>query len=367
MKALFVLPLLLAGLIPGRTNAAVLCVDPAALPTCFPTIQQAIDAAAPRDEIQIAAGTYEEILTIPPRSVLRLRGDGVQNTIVHSTPAAPTEPALLVQGRGTRIELSDLTLSTDLPHEGLVIVDGARAHLSRTAIKSAEVGVLVRRRARVTVEESTLAGNNSGMDIVFGSAVVRRSTIGPNAGVGILLGSFRLDGVPERLLVEDSTITGNITELNGGGIDARGQVCSITIRRSTITDNRGKLAGGINIDSCNTRIGSSIIAGNTVIEPFGEPDCREGGAQVRSLGFNLLGQADADECFDGGTVDPALVGVDAMLEPLADNGGPTKTHAISPASLAAGAIGIPKLCRPQDQRGEVRTPGPCDLGAFELP
>ena len=56
-----------------------------------------------------------------------------------------------------------------------------------------------------------------------------------------------------------------------------------------------------------------------------------------------------------------------MLDMLADNGGPTQTHALlagSPAIgagtctlIAGGALDV-------DQRGEARVP-PCDIGAFE--
>ena len=55
---------------------------------------------------------------------------------------------------------------------------------------------------------------------------------------------------------------------------------------------------------------------------------------------------------------------DPGLEPLADNGGPTMTHALvstSPArDTAANAV-----CPAIDQRGVARIDGLCDVGAFE--
>jgi hypothetical protein len=57
-----------------------------------------------------------------------------------------------------------------------------------------------------------------------------------------------------------------------------------------------------------------------------------------------------------------LTGIDPLLGPLADNGGPTMTHALlksSPAVDAAGP-GAP----PMDQRGAPRV-GPPDTGAYE--
>ena len=65
--------------------------------------------------------------------------------------------------------------------------------------------------------------------------------------------------------------------------------------------------------------------------------------------------------------------LDALLGPLAFNGGPTQTRALlagSPAidhgSPAAPGCGG-QACTAKDQRGVVRPLGPvCDMGAFEV-
>jgi hypothetical protein len=60
-----------------------------------------------------------------------------------------------------------------------------------------------------------------------------------------------------------------------------------------------------------------------------------------------------------------LPGVAPLLGPLANNGGPTDTHALLAGSPAIDAGGI---CAPTDQRGVTRPQGPaCDIGAFEAP
>jgi hypothetical protein len=64
-----------------------------------------------------------------------------------------------------------------------------------------------------------------------------------------------------------------------------------------------------------------------------------------------------------------LAGVNPMLKPLADNGGPTVTQALPRSSPAVNAGGLPasSSCPSADQRGESRPFGPaCDIGAFEL-
>jgi len=55
-----------------------------------------------------------------------------------------------------------------------------------------------------------------------------------------------------------------------------------------------------------------------------------------------------------------------MLAPLADNGGPTLTHALLAGSPAIDA-GDNFFALPTDQRGVARIAGPqTDIGAFEL-
>ena len=85
-----------------------------------------------------------------------------------------------------------------------------------------------------------------------------------------------------------------------------------------------------------------------------------GAATITSGGSNVIGDG---SCNPNGTTDQA--NTDALLEPLADNGGPTLTHALgagSPAIDAADAAACPAT----DQRGVLRPQGAaCDVGAFE--
>ena len=58
-----------------------------------------------------------------------------------------------------------------------------------------------------------------------------------------------------------------------------------------------------------------------------------------------------------------ITGVDPQLLPLANNGGPTETHALSPTSPAVDAGATTTVA--SDQRGFLRDANP-DSGAFEL-
>lgn len=81
---------------------------------------------------------------------------------------------------------------------------------------------------------------------------------------------------------------------------------------------------------------------------------------VVSAGYNVLQD---DSC---NTVSTDQIISDAMTDPLADNGGPTLTHALlsgSPAVDTADSAACPAV----DQRGIVRPQGAgCDVGSYEL-
>ena len=131
-----------------------------------------------------------------------------------------------------------------------------------------------------------------------------------------------------------------------------------------------------------TQVSSSIIAGNTATTdgndvsspPVPDPDVPVENSFV-SLGFNLIGdgQFTGVDFFTDGTggdiVGTKATPVDPLLGPLADNGGPTLTHALLAGSSALNA-GDPSFASPPDfdQRGIgfprvqlVRI----DIGAFE--
>ena len=110
---------------------------------------------------------------------------------------------------------------------------------------------------------------------------------------------------------------------------------------------------------------ASILSGNTAL---GEPDCDLYDlASFTSEGGNALGD---DSVCEAGANDQA--GGDYAIQPLADNGGPTRTHSLGAGSAAIdaadppGCVDLDGDVLLEDQRGEPRT-GLCDAGAVEAP
>jgi len=172
-------------------------------------------------------------------------------------------------------------------------------------------------------------------------------------------------------IVYNTTFSGNDTIYgNGGGIYAEDGT-SMELTFSTITENTVSSSGdGGGFWHYGTfTITNNIIAGNHSGPSFNE-DCR--GFPV-SLGYNVIG-IDWSGCFPTlhGTdqVGTKSVPIDPVLSPLADNGGATRTHALTSSASPAfnqipNGINGCSIGTTKDQRGVHRI-NTCDIGAYEL-
>ncbi|MCR4410833.1 MAG: Ig-like domain-containing protein [Thermoguttaceae bacterium] len=213
---------------------------------------------------------------------------------------------------------------------------GATTTIRNTAFvgNSASGGGAIYNHQRMTIENSTFTGNRAEVD-------------GQGNGGAI---NNQSDGT---LNLVNSTVSGN-TSIFGGGIINYG---TLDVLNSTIVNNVGRWGGGI--DAQKTEFLENTIIANNRADVSG-PDVR---SAVTSRGHNLVGNTAGSSGF-GAAGD--LLGVDPLLGPLADNGGPTQTHALlpgSPAIDAANSAAAPAT----DQRGVPRPQGAeADIGAFEL-
>ncbi|WP_342347567.1 DUF4347 domain-containing protein [uncultured Nitrospira sp.] len=148
------------------------------------------------------------------------------------------------------------------------------------------------------------------------------------------------------------TVTGNTSGIDGGGLWTN---TSISITNSTFTLNHANDdGGGIVADAGTITISNTIVSDNTATTANPDVD-----GSFSSNGFNLIKDVTGATGFIVGDI----TGVSANLGVLADNGGPTQTHALlfgSPAINAGTATGAPAV----DQRGATRNAS-VDIGAFE--
>jgi len=201
------------------------------------------------------------------------------------------------------------------------------------------------------INRSTLSGNSSAYDggaiynVLGGDVTITDSTIASNYAGDDIGGIFNFG----TLTVSGSTISGNSAASIGGAI-ATGSGDTSIVRHSTIVDN----TGGI-FNTGSTTLDHTIVANNT--------------------NFDISGTVDADwsliEDTTGATINGAnnITGTDPMLDLLADNGGPTQTHALLAGSQALNG-GDPRIAGApaNDQRGGpfIRESGTIDIGAYEL-
>jgi CSLREA domain-containing protein len=244
---------------------------------------------------------------------------------------------------------------------GVVTVVG-----SRLEANAAKEGAAIQQGGTLVVTGSSLVGNvaeRSGGAIACNSGdescTISSSTFSGNEvvvdgyGGAIFFGDC---GTATVKAVSSSTISGNTAD-GGGGIAAFD--CPVSLSFVTITKNAAFSPGGGGVfTSSSVTVVGTLIADNTGFAP----DCY---GTLTSLGHNLIGST------GGCTFSPVagdVIGSDPKLAPLANNGGPTSTHALQAGSAAldAGGDATCGTSLTADQRGVKRPIGvTCDIGAFE--
>jgi hypothetical protein len=207
------------------------------------------------------------------------------------------------------------------------------AFIENTAVQ--DTGAMYSGGAVATLERVALIRNEAG-----------------TVGGGLISATGTLD-------VTNATFSGNAADDTGGGLFIQGGTTNLY--NVTVTGNVADAdaegsgqGGGVARTGGTVTIRNSIVAGN--IDTGGQaPDCI---GPIGSGGNNIIGNTTG--CTFAATTGD-LPNVDPMLGPLADNGGPTQTHALLPGSPAINAAG--SSCPALDQRGAPRKD--CDIGAYE--
>jgi CSLREA domain-containing protein len=338
--------------------------------------------------------------------VVTVAGAGMGKTVIDGNKIDRVFDVLGVGG----FVVKNLTITRGKAKQGYegagLIVEVGGATLIRTKVsgnKSAQdsgdgAGIYVANGQSLTVKRSIVSGNvtkggDGGGIENRGDLEVIKSTIANNRALADDGGGISMNGA-DSLVLDSSTVSGNEAGGpddggDGGGIYAPGSSTLFQIVNSTISGNAARgpssQGGGILVtgiaDLTNATVAfntstsdqaggiwgqtgadvnlfNSLISGN-----FGESlteNCGGNPEAFDSLGHNL---ENLDTCQLFGPQDQ--FNAFPRLGPLADNGGPTRTHALrrgSDAINAGNLAGCPDL----DQRGENRPHGPtCDIGAYE--
>ena len=436
--------------LPDNNLADPACRSSANTCTLRAAVEQS-NASIALDSINVSAGIYE--LTRGPLSIVNsvsLRGVTEETTVIRrdtSGTGSPSEEGGIIRvgSRMPRIAVASVSLSR-------LTLTGGRGFLAENFPTEDTGGAIINNEGSTLALEHVTILNNSarqgGGIANLGTLIMRRSTVhgnlaeggGINAsgGGGLTNGQDDLEITSRTAImrIEESTISHNTANKKGGGIT---NVGTLTIINSTISGNfvngdstftpggggifnsgratlqsvtiannlaqsnnrgEGGAGGGVlNTENALFSLTNTIVADNHALTG---DDCV---GVLNSQGFNLI--FTAHECtilspFRQIRFGPLnIIGELPHLAPLADNGGPTHTHALCTArgqpdftclglSPAIDPIAQTRLgplgnnsCPARDQRGFLRPPltpiqfppgvilvpiGPhasCDIGAFD--
>ena len=310
---------------------------------------------------------------------------------------------------GGTLTINDSTLSghtgTNSQGGGAIHASGGTTTINRSTLHTNQASnsggggaIYANNGATVNVTDSTIrnntAANTSGGGIrlnftgtnvlnVTGSTVSNNSA---NGGGGIAHGSG-------SATITNSTLSGNTSQSNGGGVDfasATGTLNNVTVTGNTAGAGGGGGGGGV-YSNATLNLNRSLISGN--FGPTGYDSGYElvGNGTENANNYNVFGRSDITNnrafaysftpgatdvtATSNGTQPTALAGI--LNTTLANNGGPTDTHALvagspavdrapSAACAAAPINGVDQRSYPRNVDGNAAaSANECDTGAFE--
>jgi hypothetical protein len=381
--------------------------------TGLPVVTTTITIAGNGSTIDRDSGTNFRLLVV--NGATGANGNLTLNDLTLTDGALPSDTGGgAVLNNLATLTINDSTLSghsgTNSQGGGAIHANGGTTTINNSTLHSNQAGnsgggggIYANNSATVNVTDSTIrnntAANTSGGGIrlnftgtnvlnVTGSTVNNNSA---NGGGGIAHGSG-------SATITNSTISANTSQSNGGGIDAAS--ATFTLNNVTVTGNTAGAGGGGGgggvYSNATLNLNRSLISGN--FGPTGYDSGYElvGNGTENANNYNVFGRSDitnnrafaysftpgandylATSDNDGAGPDaPTAIG-NILNTTLANNGGPTNTHALvagspsvdlapSTACTAAPVSGV-------DQRGDPRnvdgngaaSANECDAGAFE--
>jgi parallel beta-helix repeat protein len=236
-----VLTVLLVATFQRDAQSAILHV-----PSDYPTIQGALNAAAAGDEVRVSAGTYHENVLLSP----------AQNGVLLDSDAGPE--FTVIDGSGATSVVSASSVGSQTKVVGFTITNG----------HSATGGGFILLSSQMTISNCiivrNIAGAAGGIYLSSSSATLTGNIIEDNQAPGGSGGGIYCDNS------SNATITGNVIARNtcaafGGGITVWVSSAPL-IQSNTIVANQAALGGGgiYVVRSSDPTLSRNIVAGNNV-------------------------------------------------------------------------------------------------------
>ena len=298
----------------------------------------------------------------------------VTGTIILASALPTITDDLTITGPGA----GNVTIDADGGGDGVLdgdgflifwIDDGTAAQLdvsitglTLTGADNTFAGGAIRNHEDLVLDQLAIVGNRA----TFGGGIANQATGEVTLTASILSGNIagQNGGAINNggiLDITNNTFSGNYAYDHGGALVNYGAGVDATLTSNTLTGNTAVFSAAGSVWNASS---ASLDVNNTIINGF---VLNEGGASLTG-DFNLFGEANPG--ITGGSNNQ--FSTDPQLGPLADNGGPTLTHALLPGSPAVDAGDSSEstdqrgLSRPIDVVGIVNTGDGSDIGALEV-
>lgn len=231
------------------------------VPSGYPTIQAAIDAANDGDQIQVAAGNYDEDIVLGWKSHVTLQGAGRATTTIRGfveiwygghckidgftiteRPGGALEDGdgILIYGAQFSIISNNSIISAGQDH-GVFLADSGDTVIDRNIITGNSLGIGFF-DSGAFISDNKITGNSTGIRLFYSHAGISNNIITGNVGGGgIDIGDW------STATITNNIIAGNVNDSGqGGGISFEGVFdFPMAVTNNTITGNVG---GGIHVD-----------------------------------------------------------------------------------------------------------------------
>ena len=250
----------MVGVQPQSVRAAVLCVAPGGAGGCYPSIQQAVNAAGSGDTIRVAEGVYFEAVTI--NTSLTLAGgwnasfsaqdwdayvttiDAQGNGPVVKTEPPPADTAIVVTIEGFTLMQGDDSAFLGWGG-GLQLRDNFNG-VSQYYVRHNVIS------NNTACQTSSCQGQGGGIHVYGGSAVIADNFIGNNIarwegggrGGGISVGGYAEVTIERNTIIANTAVfsTTGLWDGEGGGVDLE-YAGSATLRDNEIRGNFAAVNG----------------------------------------------------------------------------------------------------------------------------
>ena len=323
--------------------------------------------------INVPAGTIVLASNLSLIASITINGAGTSSTVVSGNGVAQVFVFSLT---GLNVAMNDLTIANGVASSGagVFVTSSSTLSLLRVLVTNNNASLGIKQGGGLhvlgtlnltdsTVSNNSAANAGGGIRVTSGgTANIANSTIVGNSALtpGASGGGIESQGV---LVIVNSTVSGNTvsgnTISNGGGSGIAVDSGSADISFTTIAANSG---GNSNPQLSRTSPATLTMRGNIVANPTQGINCA-GLAAGTSAGNNL---DSGNTCSFSAAGD--LTNSNPLLAALANNGGPTQTHALQAGSPAINAGPTTGTIPATDQRGAGFARvlnGQADIGAFE--